>query len=67
MNIYKLRLLLPYAEEFRREFEPLAVKAAEQAAAKVGKFYGDDAEKEILLNLNYYFEYVARAYLDGLN
>lgn len=67
MDIYTLRLRLTYCEEFRREIENRLKIAAGQAAAEIGKFYGDDAEKEILLNLNYYFEYIARAYLDGLN
>lgn len=66
MNIYKLRLLLPYAEEFRREFEPLAVKVAEQAAASVAEFYKIN-ETEIKNELKKYIEYAARAYLDGLN
>mgnify|MGYP007101858735 CR=1 FL=1 len=66
MDVYRLRLLLPFAEEFRRELEPLAVKAAEQVAASVAEFYKID-EAEIKTNLKKYIEYTARAYLDGLN
>ena len=64
MNIYDLRLRLPYSEEYKREFLTRAGALAEQAAAAVAEFYGIP-EKEILQDLPLYNEYIARSYIES--
>lgn len=65
MDIYRLRLLLPLAAEFNREFISRADKLGKETAAALAELYGVP-ESETLEKLNLYIEYVARAYLDGL-